>query len=405
MDAEVIQFMDYFYQILEIESAIFTADGCCVYHTNCELHDRGYLWEELREQIKEKSKEAMPYIYEVEENIYAWIIHDTQPEKRIYIFGPVGTRFLTAGQKKAFEHKRHLKEGNVKLPLFRTEKFVPLMGLSSGGVCKQYFENSVIQKNQSKFHLPGIKEKADYDLYRLKESKERVPYELELQWLKSIERGTLEEYDTKLLGKRRADELIGDVGTMATESEYKQMEYTLIASITLATRAAIAGGVPPMAAYETSDLLLQQASRCRNLMQLVEMNQEMLTVFVDLVNRFKQEKQQGALVELCKNYVAKHIYQKFTIQEMADALSVNRSYLSRKFTEKTGKTIREFILEERLAASANLLKFSNESVSQIADYMQFSSAGRFSAYFRKQYGVTPTQYREENKIIDFVEKK
>lgn len=54
-------------------------------------------------------------------------------------------------------------------------------------------------------------------------------------------------------------------------------------------------------------------------------------------------------------------------------------------------------------AAANLLKYSDEPVGQISDYMRFSSPSRFSLYFKEKYHMTPSEYREYYKIIEFKE--
>ena len=110
----------------------------------------------------------------------------------------------------------------------------------------------------------------------------------------------------------------------------------------------------------------------------------------------------GEYIEQTKDYIAKHLYKKFKISQIAEELGVNSSYLSRRFSEQTGKTISQYVLKERLKAAANLLKYSEESIGQIAEYMQFSSPSRFGEYFKNAYGKTPAKYREEKKLIDFV---
>lgn len=55
----------------------------------------------------------------------------------------------------------------------------------------------------------------------------------------------------------------------------------------------------------------------------------------------------------------------------------------------------------RLEAAANMLRFSEEQIGAIAEYLCFPSQSYFTERFRKQYGMTPGEYRKENQIIDF----
>ena len=106
-------------------------------------------------------------------------------------------------------------------------------------------------------------------------------------------------------------------------------------------------------------------------------------------------------MERCKNYIAKHLYSRLSVQQMADDLGMNRTYLSGIFRRETGVTIQDYIMEHRVRAAANMLRFSTEPIGQIAEYLQFSSAGRFSEYFRRYYQMTPEQYRRENQLSEF----
>ena len=86
---------------------------------------------------------------------------------------------------------------------------------------------------------------------------------------------------------------------------------------------------------------------------------------------------------------------------MAAELGVSRSYLSRHFSEQAGITLQDYVLQTRLEAAANMLRFSKEQIGTIAEYLCFPSQSYFTERFRKQYGMTPGEYRRENQIIDF----
>ena len=87
--------------------------------------------------------------------------------------------------------------------------------------------------------------------------------------------------------------------------------------------------------------------------------------------------------------MARHLYQQFTIQQMAKEMSVSRSCLSSTFSRQTGMSIKEHIIEQRLIASSNMLKYSGESVFRISEYLKFPSQSSLSIYFKKKYGITP----------------
>ena len=197
------------------------------------------------------------------------------------------------------------------------------------------------------------------------------------------------------------DDSIRKVGSVAKNSDFKQAEYTAVTGIALASRAAIWGNARPDACYDLSDLFLQKISVAGKIEEIYELSRQALIQFTKEVEKERKRRIQNPVVERCKNYIAKHLYSRLSVQQMADDLGMNRTYLSGIFRRETGVTIQDYIMEHRVRAAANMLRFSTEPIGQIAEYLQFSSAGRFSEYFRRYYQMTPEQYRRENQLSEF----
>ena len=89
------------------------------------------------------------------------------------------------------------------------------------------------------------------------------------------------------------------------------------------------------------------------------------------------------------------------MQEIADETGKSRSYLSRKFSKEAGISIQDYILDQRLQAAANMLKFSDFEIADIAEYLCFSSQSYFGDQFKKKNNMTPAEYRKRNKSIEF----
>lgn len=71
-------------------------------------------------------------------------------------------------------------------------------------------------------------------------------------------------------------------------------------------------------------------------------------------------------------------------------------YLSRKFKKETGSTPAEYIRRKRLERAALLLRTTKEDVQNIGDRLLFGSHSYFSDSFKKQYGVSPSEFRNQN---------
>ncbi len=96
-------------------------------------------------------------------------------------------------------------------------------------------------------------------------------------------------------------------------------------------------------------------------------------------------------------YIEEHYAQPLTVEEIARALSVNRSHLSRVFKNHLGTSIKEYLIGVRINQAAFLLSLTENSVESIAYQVGFSSLVVFSRMFKKTTGETATNYRKRMK--------
>ena len=62
---------------------------------------------------------------------------------------------------------------------------------------------------------------------------------------------------------------------------------------------------------------------------------------------------------------------------------------------RTGKTLRDYVEEQRIKKSINMLLTTNFSLTQIAYECGFSSQSYFSYVFKRRMKVTPREYTKE----------
>lgn len=92
------------------------------------------------------------------------------------------------------------------------------------------------------------------------------------------------------------------------------------------------------------------------------------------------------------DYIQLNYSKPLTIQEIADHVGLNRYYLSRYFKQKTGRTIQEQILDVRLSEARRYLMLGY-SVKETASLCGYSAASIFSKLFKKEYDVSPSDYK------------
>lgn len=91
------------------------------------------------------------------------------------------------------------------------------------------------------------------------------------------------------------------------------------------------------------------------------------------------------------DYVETHYMHKLTVQEIADAVGLNPSYLSKLFKQKTGHTLQYHILNIRLEESKHCLAMGY-TVKEAAAACGFQDLANYSKLFKRENAKTPTQW-------------
>ena len=118
--------------------------------------------------------------------------------------------------------------------------------------------------------------------------------------------------------------------------------------------------------------------------------------FTELVKRSREEKSSLSYVDACKEYIEKNLRKNLQVGDIAPAIGLSRTYLSRLFHQAEGITVQQYIQKERCRHAAQMLQYSDYSISQIAQYFGFSSQSYFGSCFQTWYGITPNAYRKAN---------
>ncbi|MBR6407299.1 MAG: helix-turn-helix transcriptional regulator [Clostridia bacterium] len=98
------------------------------------------------------------------------------------------------------------------------------------------------------------------------------------------------------------------------------------------------------------------------------------------------------------NVIIKYITDNFcnrniSVATIADSNGLSRNYLCTLFKQKTGMTVNAFIIKLRMEKSCQLLADKSKKLYDIAYESGFSDPNYFSTVFKKQTGLSPTEYR------------
>ena len=103
-----------------------------------------------------------------------------------------------------------------------------------------------------------------------------------------------------------------------------------------------------------------------------------------------------ALMERIMKAVNEHLSDSdFNVEVLTSEVGISRAQLHRKMKEMTGLPVSEFIRNIRLEQAVRLLEEQKINVTQVAYTVGFSNLAHFSTVFKKQFGVSPTDYVEQ----------
>lgn len=91
-------------------------------------------------------------------------------------------------------------------------------------------------------------------------------------------------------------------------------------------------------------------------------------------------------------YITEHL-DSVTEDELAKRCYMSPSRFSKAFSAHIGKSYQKFLTEARLAQAKRLLIATDQSVTEIAFSVGFSSSSHFISVFRAQMGMTPRKYK------------
>ena len=129
--------------------------------------------------------------------------------------------------------------------------------------------------------------------------------------------------------------------------------------------------------------------------QFDNLNRNLTAMGFELLDDKKEK-----LVEKIKNIIISLIHRnedsnnKKLSAILEERLQLDYHYLSNLFSATEGSTIEKYTIRQRIERVKELLTYNELSLSEIANQMEYSSVQHLSQQFKKETGLTPTQFRD-----------
>ena len=392
--------MEYLYTKISIMTNIKIFEWDCetdeisCYGVLAEQSNPLILSEELRELLKNRiMNQKTPVIYQDENKVIFCGMREKMT--KMLLLGPICIEDMSYVEIHRY-CKAYQIENEQCPPKLKLQNLLALLELLSYIKIEEKYEDEEILDANGLIEKQEIGLEADVridieDIYH-------HTYQEEVKTMDYIREGNLEE----VVG---AVELLASTAGKLSENEIRNERNLGICSITLATRAAIEGGAAPAKAYKLSDLYINKIDQCKRMTEIFEYRKRSLYDFAKLVVEEREKRANSRYTEQCKEYIRKYYHQKICIPDIAEALGVSESHLSRIFKKETGESIQKYSMHMRIERADNLLKYSEASLTEISEYLCFSSQSHFGKVFKVYKNMTPKQYRDYYKSPEFVSRE
>lgn len=341
-----------------------------------------------------------PFLLREKDGVYFTALH--AGEGFLYM-GPMCSERLSASKRRQMYSFYGIEYDEARLlPCFALPEIRNMILLTNSALKNGNLENEELMQlnrliNQSERGVRTeqvqfvLKEEAEND-----DASYRHGYHEEQLLMQAIREGRTED------AIRLAESMDRDSGRLS-RTEVSHWRNLAIIGISLCTRAAIEGGIPPEEGYRLSGYYIQKCDSAQDPAHLLHYRNRAIEELTVRVKQKLEKPRTSRHVERAKDYVRKHYREKIYLDDIAESIGISPTHLSKLFKKETGQCLQDYINEERVFRAANLLMYSELSLMEIAEYVHFPSQSYFGKIFKQFKGVSPRIFRDQYRAKEVTE--
>lgn len=244
------------------------------------------------------------------------------------------------------------------------------------------------------FQNQDIKIRREYTNINYEAREYEFPHNTYFQEMHQLE--LIANGDTEGMKRNFITPIPGRHGVIGSDA-LRQAKNIFIAACTMYTRAAISGGLDIEEAYNLSDVYIQTSESYGTVADVERLLSRMPLDFAEHVEREVKFKDASPPIISAIHYIREHINQPLQADDIAAYVNLSTSYFLKRFKAETGFGLSEFIMNTKIDEACILLSYTDKSLTEISNYLYFSSQSYFQNVFKKITGITPGQYRNTKK--------
>jgi len=122
---------------------------------------------------------------------------------------------------------------------------------------------------------------------------------------------------------------------------------------------------------------------------------EMLAKLQDELSDHEGVQSRRHVIKQVQEMVTRDAGQDLSVKMIADKVYLHPVYLSKIYKAETGEGLGDYMIRMRMERALYLLKNTNKKIYEITSELGYQNPQYFSKMFKKHYGMTPNEYRDQ----------
>lgn len=217
-------------------------------------------------------------------------------------------------------------------------------------------------------------------------------YSAEQQFMHSIQTGDSESALVQLQHLQRGFQSFKKLGTTL---ENERIAAAIVR--TMVRIAAVRTGLPTLSIDMLSRANTIATKKAKTIDQIYAEKEKMVIAFCEEVKAHNEQGYSHLISSVI--YYMEHEYDEgITVAQLAQEFHVSPNYLTSTFHRETGQTPTDYLRRIRTRQARRLLLTTNLSIQKVSEKIGIDDSNYFVKLFKKDYGMTPSQYRKQYKL-------
>jgi ligand-binding sensor protein/AraC-like DNA-binding protein len=187
--------------------------------------------------------------------------------------------------------------------------------------------------------------------------------------------------------------ILADVFSSIGEDKLMVIKGRVYELVVVISRACVEAGVDIEKSMRFNANLLQEFNNCYSIRELNIVSTSLFERYLDEIQKHSKSKNRAA-VEGIKGFIRNNFEKNNSLEEIAESVYLSPFYVSRIFKESQNMTVMDYVTKVKLTEAKKMLSNPRYKIEEIAVSLGYSNGSYFSKVFRRNEGMTPTQFRQ-----------